>query len=328
MEATGRTSLPPRPLGSTGLSVTPLCLGCASLASMPETFGYAVAEERALATLRLAFRSPITFLDTAPSYGDGESERRIGLVLKELGGVPPGYVLSTKADRDLRTGEFSGGQVRRSVERSLRLLGLDRLQIVFLHDPEHTTFDQAMAPDGPVAVLHRFKEEKVIAHVGVAGGPIDLMIRYVETGAFEAVITHNRYTLLNRVAEPLIDCALRRGVAVLNAAPYGGGILARGPEAYARYAYQDAPADVVRRARGAAEVCRRFGVPLPAAALQFSLRDPRIVSTIVGVSSPERVRETLAFAAAPIPAQIWPELDRFARWDADPESARGTTSPG
>src|SRR5207302_6211906 len=139
-------------------------------------------------------------------------ERRVGLVIRELAGVPPGYVLSTKADRDLRTGDYSGEQFRRSIERSLRLLGLDHLPLVFMHDPEHTTFESAMAPGGPVDVLQQFKDAGVIAHVGVAGGPIELMLRYVETGRFEAVITHNRYTLLNRSAEPLIDMAWRRGI--------------------------------------------------------------------------------------------------------------------
>lgn len=329
MDLSGSDALPRRPLGSTGLLVTPLCIGCASLGSMPETFGYIVPEAQALVTLRLAFRGPINFLDTAASYGDGESERRLGLILKELRGVPPGYVLSTKADRNLRTGDFSGDQVRRSVERSLRLLGLDRLQLVFLHDPEHTTFEEAMARGGPVAVLQRFKEEGLIEHVGVAGGPIDLMLRYVETGAFEAVITHNRYTLLNRTAEPLIDFATPRGVAVLNAAPYGGGILARGPDAFARYAYQDAPPDLLARARGAVEVCRRYDVPLAAAALQFSMRDARIASTIVGVSSPERIVETLALARSPIPEPLWAELDQFAVWEGDPERPRQPgSSPG
>src|SRR5258708_35598142 len=163
---------------------------------MTETFAYSVPEDRALRTVRAAWASPIAFMDTAASYGDGESERRIGLVLREQGGLPPGYVLSTKADRDLQSGDFSGEQFKRSVERSLRLLGLDRLQLVFMHDPEHTTFEAAMAPGGPVEVLQHFKDEGVIEHVGVARGPIGWLIRYVETGAFEAVITHNRLTLL------------------------------------------------------------------------------------------------------------------------------------
>lgn len=295
---------------------------------MPETFGYEVSEEQALAALRRAFRSPINFLDTAASYADGESERRIGLVLTELGGVPSGYVLSTKADRDLRTGNFSGDQIKRSVERSLRLLALDRLQLLFLHDPEHITFEQAMAPGGPVRVLQRLRDEGVIEHLGVAGGPIDLMIRFLKTGAFEAVITHNRYTLLNRTAEPLLDFAARHGVPLLNAAPYGGGMLARGPEAFARYAYQDAPPDLVARARGAAGVCERYGVPLAAAALQFSTRDVRILSTIVGISSPERLDKTLTLAAFPISEPVWAELDRFAAWEGDPEGLRRSGASG
>lgn len=319
---TSKGFLEKRALGTTGLEVTPLCIGCAALGNMPETFAYGVPEEQALETLRAAFRSPINFIDTAASYGDGESERRIGIVLKELGGVPEGYVLSTKADRDLTTGDFSGDQIKRSVERSLRLLGLDRIQLLFLHDPEHTTFEAVMAKGGPLEVLQNFKEQGVIGHLGVAGGPIDLMIRYVETGAFEAVITHNRYTLLNRTAEPLLEVATRRGVAVINAAPYGSGILAKGPEAYARYAYQDAPPQVVEKARGIAEVCRRFGVPMAAAALQFSLRDPRIASTIVGITRPERIESTLELAACEIPEEIWPELEPFAERSLDPEANR------
>ena len=116
-----------RTLGSTGLRVTPLCIGCAPLGDMPETFAYGVGTDQALATLRAVFTGPINFVDTAAAYGDGESERRIGVVLREMGGVPPGFVLATKCDRDLQTGDFSGDQIRRSIERSLRLLGLDRL---------------------------------------------------------------------------------------------------------------------------------------------------------------------------------------------------------
>lgn len=312
-------------LGSTGLLVTPLCIGCGALASMPEDFGYAVPEAQALTTLRLAFGSPINFLDTAAAYGDGESERRIGLVLRELAGLPPGYVLATKADRNLRTGEFSGEQMKRSLDRSLRLLGLDRLQLVFLHDPEHTTFEQVMARGGPLEVLQQFQTQGVIEHLGIAGGPIDLLIRYVETREFEVVITHNRYTLLHRSAERLIGRATRLGLAVLNAAPYGSGILAKGPDAYPRYAYRAAASSVVDRARRMADVCRQADVPLAAAALQFSLRDPRIASTIVGVSRPERITETLALATHAIPGDLWPRLDQFAEWEGDPEASRRST---
>jgi D-threo-aldose 1-dehydrogenase len=314
--------LPLRALGATGLRVTPLCLGCAEIGDMVDTFAYSVPEDRALKTVRAAFASPLNFLDTAASYGDGESERRIGLVLREMGGLPDGYVLSTKADRDLQSGDFSGDQFRRSVERSIRLLGLERLQIVFMHDPEHTTFDAAMAPGGPVDVLQRFKADGVIDHVGVAGGPIDLLMRFVETGAFEAVITHNRYTLLNQSAAPLIDMAHQRGVGVLNAAPYGSGLLAKGPRAYPRYAYTDAPGDLVRRAEAIEAVCQEYGVPLAAVALQFSLRDPRITSTIVGMSRPERLAQTLQLASLSLPEALWSRLEEYVGPPVDPEAVR------
>ncbi len=311
--------LPIYNFGPTGLQVTKLCIGCAELGNMPETFAYGVSEEQALDTVRAAFRGPINFLDTAAIYGRGESERRIGLVLRELGGLPPGYVLATKADRDPRTGDFSGAQMQRSVERSLQLLGLDRLQLVYLHDPEYGDWEEITAPGGAVEVLQRLRAEGVIEHLGVAGGPIDLMIRYVETGAFEAVISHNRYTLLNRLANPLFDMAAERGLAVVNAAPYGSGLLAKGPDAYPRYAYRDAPPAVVESARRMAAVCAEYGVPLAAAALQFSLRDPRIASTIVGMSRPERIEQTIALARQPIPDELWPRLDALVPAMGDPQ---------
>jgi D-threo-aldose 1-dehydrogenase len=279
---------------------------------MPAAFGYEVPEERALATLRSVFDSPINFLDTAANYGDGESERRIGLAIRERGSLPPGFVLATKADRERGTNDFSADQVRRSVARSLGLLGLDRLQLVYLHDPEFATqsFEQITGAGGAVEALHRLQAEGVIDHVGIASGPTDLLIRYVETGQFEVVISHNRYTLLNREAAPLWDVAARRGLGVVNAAPYGGGMLSKGPAAVQRYMYRPASADVLARAQRLATVCGRYEVPLAAAALQFSLREPRIGSTIVGFSRPERVHETLALAELPLPDELWQELER------------------
>jgi D-threo-aldose 1-dehydrogenase len=148
------------------------------------------------------------------------------------------------------------------------------------------------------------------------------MIRYVETGAFAAAISHNRYTLLNTAAGPLWDTCRRHGVAAVNAAPYASGILAKGPGAYPRYAYQAAPPDVVARARRLAEICARRNVPLAAAALQFSLRDPRIVSTIVGLSQPERLAQTVALAQQPIPDALWAELATVTPTTDDPEAGR------
>jgi D-threo-aldose 1-dehydrogenase len=299
-----------RALGSTGLQVTPLCVGGAEFGSVA-VLGYEVPEDRALATLRAVFESPINFLDTGASYGQGESERRIGLALRERGGLPPGFVLATKADRDPTTGDFSADQVRRSVERSLRLLGRDRLQLVYLHDPEHAaqSFDQIVGPGGAVDALHRFKSDGVVDHVGIASGPTDLIMRYIESNLFEVALTHNRYTLLDRSAEPLFEAATRHGVAMLNAAPYGGGLLVKGPRAVPTYMYKPASAELLTRAKRMAETCDRYGVPLAAAALQFSLRDPRITSTVVGFSHPERVAQTIRLATTAIPDALWQELE-------------------
>jgi D-threo-aldose 1-dehydrogenase len=296
-----------RPLGATGIAVPPIAVGCAPLGNMPNTFRYGVTEADAVVTIRAALDSPIAYIDTAAAYGDGESERRVGMVLRERGGLPAGAVLQTKIGRE-PGGAYDGDSTRRRLERSLELLGVDRLEIVFLHDPEAIGFEAAMAPGGPVAMLERWRDEGVIGHIGVAGGPIDLMTRFVETDRFSAVITHNRYTLLNRIADPLLTLGHDTGIAVLNAAPYGSGILAKGPDAYPRYAYQEADGDVVERARQIAAICDRHGVPLAAAALQFSLRDPRITATIVGMSRPERVADTIALAGREIPAALWEEL--------------------
>jgi D-threo-aldose 1-dehydrogenase len=217
-------------------------------------------------------------------------------------------VLATKADRNLQTGEFTGDQMHRSVERSLRLLGVDRLQICYLHDPEHIGFAAAMAPGGPVEVLRQLQEAGAIEHLGVAGGPIGMMTRFVETGLFSVAISHNRYTLLNQEALPFWEICQQQGVAALNAAPYGSGILAKGPGAYPRYMYNRAPETYLHRAFALEALCLRSGVPLAALALQFSLSDPRIASTIVGISKPERLQETLRLAQQPFPEHLWEEI--------------------
>lgn len=317
-------SLTPRPFGRTGLLVTPVAVGGAPLGDMPETFAFSVGDDRALATIRAALTSPINFLDTAASYGDGEGERRIGLVLREMGGVPGGYVIATKADRDLHTGDFSGDQMRRSVERSLRLLGLPRLPLVYLHDPEHAQFDEITAPGGAIDTLRALRDEGVIEHVGLAGGPTNLMVRYLEAepDLFEAVISHNRYTLLNRSGLPLIELASRLRCGVANAAPYGSGILAKGPDEYARYAYQDASPKLIDRVRRIQRICDAHRVPLAAAALQFSMRSPLVHTTIVGMTRPERLAQTVDLAQHPIPESLWQELAAVEHDTEDPETDR------
>jgi D-threo-aldose 1-dehydrogenase len=300
-----------RALGRTGLQVTGLCVGGSPLGDMSELYGYEVSTERALSTLRRVLAGPVNFLDTSNNYGDGESERRIGAALREAGGLPEGFVLATKVDRDA-SGDFSGARVRRSLQESLERLGLERLALVYLHDPEHISFEEGIAPGGPLEALVELRREGLVDHLGVAGGPIDLMRRYIRTGAFEVVITHNRFTLVDRSAEPLLDEAAALDVAVVNAAPFGGGVLAKGPAAVRDYAYAPAPPEVMRLIERMDAACRRHEVPLAAAALQFSLREPRVASTIVGISAPGRVEETVALARWPIPASLWEELEPLA----------------
>jgi D-threo-aldose 1-dehydrogenase len=135
------------------------------------------------------------------------------------------------------------------------------------------------------------------------------MRQFAATGLFEVVLNHNRFTLIDRSAEPLMDLAHQRGLAFVNGAPYGGGILAKGPDAQPKYAYQPASDDVAQAVRAMQRVCAERGVSLPAAALQFSLRDPRVTATVVGISEPARIDQVIALMSETIPDALWAELD-------------------
>ena len=296
-------------LGRTGLSVSKLCFGTAAIGDMPEAFGYAVDADRAGATLRAIFASPVNFLDTARIYGQGRSEQRIGEALKEIGDLPQGFVISSKVDRDFESNLFDGPRVRRSLEQSFRALGLDHIDLMHLHDPEHAAnADDITRPGGALTELFKMKEEGLVGAVGLAAGRVDMMLPLLSDWDFDAIITHNRFTLANRNAEAMIDFCVGKGIAVLNAAPYASGVLAKGSNTYRRYAYREATEEMLDPIRCIEEICARHGVPTGAAALQFSMRDPRVTSTVVGVSRPERIAQTLEWANWPIPDVAWDEL--------------------
>jgi len=310
-------------LGKTKLKVARLSFGTSGLGDMPDTYGYGVDAERAKATVRAIFDSPVDFLDTARVYGFGRSEERIGAVIRERAGLPAGFVISTKLDRDPETNRFDGARARRSLEESLKALGLDRIHLLHLHDPEYAApLSEVTRPKGAISELLKMKEEGLADAVGLAAGRLDIMMPMLRDFDFDALITHNRFTLTNRNAEPMIDFARSKGMAVLNAAPYAGGVLAKGSGSYRRYVYQEASDAMLGPVRRIEAICARYDVPVGAAALQFSMRDERIASTICGVTRPERVAETLAWARWPIPQAAWDELLALPFAMDDPEATR------
>jgi D-threo-aldose 1-dehydrogenase len=254
----------------------------------------------------------ISVIDTSNEYARGLSEQVIGDALRRRGGVPAGITIATKLDRDPETGGFSAERMHRSLAESRERLGLDVIPRLYLHDPERIGYEEAFAEAGPVRALVAMKERGDATSIGISGGPAPMLQHYVETGLFDAVITHNRYTLVDRSAEELIEVAVSAGLAVVNAAVYGGGALARWPQPATTYAYQRAHPDVVRAIAAMGEVCDRHGVSLAAAALQFSTRDPRITTTVVGAHTADHVERFVADDQVDIPASLFEELEALA----------------
>ena len=312
-----------RKIGNTGLEVTEICFGTSALGDMPDTYGYGVDEARARETLQAIFDGPVNFLDTSRNYGFGRSESRIGAAIRERGGLPEGFVIATKLDRDMETNRFDAARARQSLEESLEALSLDRVQILHLHDPEYAAdLNEVTGSGGALDELFKIKEEGLADAVGLAMGRIDIMFPILRERPFDVLISHNRYTLLNRQAQEMYDYAREAGIAVFNAAPYAGGVLAKGSAAMPRVVYQEADEAALAPARAVEQVCASHGIAPGAAALNFSLRDPRVTSTIVGVSKPERVTQTLEWAASPIPEEAWAALNALPYSTDDPEANR------
>jgi D-threo-aldose 1-dehydrogenase len=163
--------------------------------------------------------------------------------------------------------------------------------------------------------------------VGLAAGRVDIMMPMMRDWDFDAIITHNRFTLVNRNAEEMMELAKARGIAVLNAAPYAGGVLAKGSASHARYVYQAATPEMLAPVARVEAICARYGVPPGAVALQFSMRDPRVASTVIGISKPERIRQTIDWATHEVPQEVWKELLALPFETGDPEATR-VYSPG
>ena len=265
-----------REIGRTGVRVPAIGFGTAGIGDMPETYGYGVDEARALATVRAVLDDAGRRSSTAArNYGMGRAEERIGKVVRELGGWPEGRVLShqarpRRADRAGSTRPRPGARWRRAWRR---WASTGWTSCTCTIPSIRRGLDEIAGKDGALAELFRMRDEGLASAVGLAAGRIDVMMPLLRDWDFDALITHNRYTLVNRNAEPMIELAQELGIAVLNAAPYAAGALSKGAS-HGRYVYQEATSEMLAPVRRVEEICARHGVPLGAAALQFSLRDP------------------------------------------------------
>ncbi|GAA4141763.1 aldo/keto reductase [Leifsonia shinshuensis] len=287
----------------------------------------AISDDDALAAIDAAWSDGIRYFDTAPHYGLGLSERRLG---QALAGRPRDeLVISTKAGRLLvpspetadrpdddgfavpadhrRVFDFSRDGILRSVESSLERLGVDRLDIVYLHDPDRHW--EAASTSG-VGALAELREQGVVGAIGAGMNQSAMLTEFVRRCDVDIVMVAGRYTLLDQSAgADLLPAAAERGVSVVVAGVYNSGILSRAsvPEA-AHYDYSAAPPEILARARRIAEVCARFDVDLPTAAVQFALRRPEVVSVVLGTGTAAHVRSGAERGAADVPAELWEEL--------------------
>lgn len=307
-------------LARTDVEVTRLAFGGAPIAGLFAP----VPKAQALATVRRALELGMRYLDTAPHYGAGRSEELLGEVLP--GEPRDSYVLSTKVGRLLRPvrpGEalehlgfadppplrrdwdWSGDGIRRSLEESLDRLGVDRLDIVYMHDPEDHEHEVYQSAYPALAAL---RDEGVIGAVGVGMNQTGMLTRFVRRLDLDVVLSAGRFTLLDRSAqEELLPACLERGTSVVVGGVYNSGLLAD-PRPGATYDYAPAPAALVERASLLAGICREHGVPLRAAALQFPLTHPAVTSVLVGCRSPAEVADNAALFALPVPGALWAEL--------------------
>ena len=309
-----------RQIGTTGVSVTRLGLGGAPMGGLFTTAGAQTAD----ATIRRGYELGIRFFDTAPLYGRGKSERFYG---QGLGGFDrDSYTLSSKVGRVLDPNESASGEddlyvevppydvvfdfsrdgVLRSVEESIERLGLDRLDIALIHDPDDH-WEQAIGEAYPA--LAELRSQGVVGAIGAGMNQWEMEARFAREGDFDCFLLAGRYTLLDHSGlEELLPLCEQKQISVILGGPYNSGVLASdlGPET--TYFYQRTPPEVLETARRIKTVCDRYDVPLKAAALQFGLAHPAVAATIPGPRNPAEVEENVALTGFDIPADLWSEL--------------------
>jgi len=299
-----------------------LSLGCAQLGNLYR----AITDEQAHATVEAAWAQDIRYFDTAPHYGLGLSERRLGAALARR---PRGeYVLSTKVGRLLepmtaagrrddggfdvpathrRVWDFSRDGVLRSLEESLRRLGVDAVDIVYLHDPDE---HRREVLDTAYPALEELRGQGVVSAIGAGMNQTAMLTDFARHTDMDVLMLAGRYTLLEQSAlADLLPVCEERGIGIVAAGVFNSGLLARRrPPDNANYDYDDAPEELVLRARHMAEICERHGTSLPAAALAFPLAHPAVVSVCVGARSPEQIERNVELYRSGVPASVWGEL--------------------
>jgi D-threo-aldose 1-dehydrogenase len=285
----------------------------------------AMSDEHARAVLEAAWESGIRYFDTAPHYGLGLSERRLGAFLATKPRAD--YIVSTKAGRLLRPSpetadrlddenqfavpaslrrvwDFSPDGVRASLEESLERLGLSEVDVLYLHDPDEHDLAADLASGVPA--IAALRDEGLVGAVGIGSKSAEALVAAVRTEALDLAMVAGRYTLLEQADEVIAACR-ESAVGIVAAAVFNSGLLAK-PRPGGRYEYGAVPAELLARAERIAEVCERHGVTLPEAALQFPLREPAVRSVVVGAATPEQVRENARRMQVEIPEALWDEL--------------------
>jgi D-threo-aldose 1-dehydrogenase len=310
-----------RPLGRSGLRVGPYSFGAAVIGNLYR----AVSEDTAAGAVRAALDAGVRYFDTAPHYGLGLSEQRLGAALAGQ----PDTIISTKVGRLLvdnpggadrrdeegfdvparhtRVRDYSRDGVLRCLESSLTRLGSDRVDIVYVHDPDE---HYAEALDGAFPALSELRAQGVIAGFGAGMNTSDMLARFVRHTDLDVVMLAGRYTLLNQSAErDLLPLCEPAGVSVVAAGVFNSGILATDrPPADANYNYVPAGAELVARATRIAETCERHGVSLPQAAAQFPLRHPAVATVCLGTRTAAQAERNAALFDKPVPEELWREL--------------------
>jgi D-threo-aldose 1-dehydrogenase len=311
------------PVGDTGVTVTALSFGGAEIGNLYR----AMSDADAFATVDAAWDAGMRYFDTAPHYGLGLSERRLGVALRDR--PRDDYRVSTKVGRLLvadaegdagrvddhfevpathrRVWDFSRDGVRRSVEESLVRLGLDRVDVLFLHDPDE---HWRQAIDEGYPALAELRDQGVVGAIGAGMNQTSMLADFVRHADMDLLMLAGRYTLLEQGAlDELLPLCAARSVAVVAVGVFNSGLLAVArPGPGARYDYAEAPAELVARANRIADVCERHGAALPAAALQFPLAHPAVVSVGVGCHGIAQVKANASRFKTPLPADLWAEL--------------------